>query len=87
MTEGIVNLGEYMEAEIVERKEKTSVWEVRNKKSKDKLALIKWNGNWRQYCMYPVEEPVFSSGCLFEVEKFLKGVNSEHKDRKKDEGR
>ena len=50
---------------------KTKKWHCCNKKSTEILGLVKWSGNWRQYCFYPFQSTVFSKGCLADIIDFI----------------
>lgn len=51
--------------------------------SMDRLGVIKYFGRWRQYCFFPANDMVFSSGCLREIEERLKVINAEWWDIKR----
>jgi len=58
---------------------KTIRYVIFNKKSGDCLAEIYWNGPWRQYCLYPEPQCVWSTSCLDTVVEFIKKINKAHK--------
>ena len=60
----------YIEFVEVEKKPKTSVYEIRAR-SGGRLGIIKWNGPWRRYCFLPDGETIWSSGCMQEVQDFI----------------
>jgi hypothetical protein len=64
----------YMIFELVEKKPKTTVWRIINKCSGCTIGTIKWYGQWRQYCFFPAQDCVFSSGCLSDIIDFMKGL-------------
>ncbi len=35
------------------------------------LAVIKWHGSWRQFCFFPTEGSLWSTGCLEDVLSFM----------------
>jgi len=61
----------YIEFKIAEQKPKTTVWDILNKNSGDRIGQVKWWANWRQYCFFPDEECVFSVGCLRDIMDFI----------------
>lgn len=63
----------------VEKKPKTSVYEVRTKNDGFVLGIIKWYGPWRQYCFFPSEETLWSRGCLQEIIDFIEKIMSDRK--------
>lgn len=73
----------YVEFVELSEKPKTKVYEVRNKTHGHHLGIIKWFGSWRQYCFFPANFPtlsvVFSSGCLHDIEEFIKKLMEERK--------
>jgi hypothetical protein len=36
-----------------------------------------WYGAWRQYCFFPSEEMIFSSGCMQDIIKFIQNLMEE----------
>lgn len=76
----------YVDFVLVEKKPKTNVYNVvkRRKRSPlDKpiilherppevLGQIYWYGPWRQYIFEPLEETIWSKGCMQQVQDFLK---------------
>ncbi len=63
---------------------KTSLWVVRNNKSRASLGSIKWAGAWRQYIFEPITVPcIFSSGCLEDIRHFIKQLMDERSGSKK----
>lgn len=61
----------YIEFELIEQKPKTMVFSVNNKKSEINLGTIKWFSSWRQYCFFPIEETIFSQGCMKEIQDYI----------------
>lgn len=61
------------------KKRKTNRYVIFNKKSYEILAEIYWNTGWRQYCLYPEPQCVWSTSCLDVVIKFIKEINTAHK--------
>lgn len=41
------------------------------------LGIIKWYGAWRQYVFFPVENSIFSIGCLKDLENALETIKDE----------
>jgi hypothetical protein len=75
-----VKLGNYMWAEVVEKKSKTQVWQVKAKGDDSNLGVIKWFAPWRQYCLL-IDGSVFSADCLRDFASFLEKLNQHHKAR------
>ena len=65
----------YMTFVLVERKPKTTVWDILNRKSGFPLGRIAWYGPWRQYVCSLVEDAVFNNGCLRDIAEFLDKLN------------
>jgi hypothetical protein len=63
----------------IEKKKKTSVYSCRNNNSHQELGQVKWYGPWRQYCYFPTVQAVYSSGCLADIESFMKELLSNRK--------
>lgn len=68
----------YVSFQLVEHKPKTEVYNVLTSSTKDILGQVKWWAQWRQYCFFPTEECVFSSGCLSDIIDFVKAQNDGH---------
>ena len=64
---------------LKEIKPKTAVYEMVNKSDFSPLGLIKWHSAWRQYCFFPYADCVWSSGCLFDLQIFIKELMQERK--------
>jgi hypothetical protein len=54
------------------KSDRTAVFHVKNRRSDDLLGVIGWYGPWRQYCFSPEPHTVYSSGCLADVEHFIR---------------
>ena len=48
-----------------------NAWVVRNNKTEDSLGMITWYLRWRQFCLLPYPEIVFSKGCLLDIIDFI----------------
>lgn len=72
---------------LVEQKPKTLVYAILNIKSGDKIGIVKWYANWRQYVFFPVDECIFSIGCLTDIIDFTKKVQDNHKELRKNKRR
>jgi len=72
---------EYIEFNLVQQKEKTSVYAVRNTKSQAILGFVAWHCAWRQYCFGPIiaEQTIFSAGCLGDIKDFIGQLTKERK--------
>jgi hypothetical protein len=66
---------EYIHMEEIASTGKTKKYEVVNNRQSDIiLGIIKWNGRWRQYCFFPYEGMVFSTGCMLDIVEFIEGL-------------
>lgn len=81
-------IGKYLKVKIIERKPVTNVWGVYSRRSGDCLGVIKWYAPWRGYCfvvdviaMYKdgIKDLVYSTGCMDDINNFIKKVMSERK--------
>jgi hypothetical protein len=54
---------------------KTKEWSCDNRRYGEQLGVVKWNGQWRQYCYFPTCEAVYSAGCLNDIAEFIKSVS------------
>jgi hypothetical protein len=52
-------------------KPKTTVWSCRNISGDYELGQIRWYPQWRQYCFFPVENTVYSMGCMEDINQFI----------------
>jgi penicillin-binding protein-related factor A (putative recombinase) len=67
----------YIDFELVEQKPKTSVYVIRNIHSQMIIGYIKWYAQWRQYCFFPLENAVYSVGCLKDIIDFVEQLMKE----------
>lgn len=65
---------EYLEFSLIEQKPKTKIIGVWSKKSSDRLGLIKWYGPWRQYAFFPENNTLFNTGCLNDIQIYIKAM-------------
>ena len=70
---------EYITIGLVARGHTTNMYHVINKRTHACLGVIRWYGAWRQYCFYPTENVIFSSGCMLDVCDFIKGLMHDHR--------
>ena len=70
---------QYIYFEEVRSNRKTYVFACKNRKSKEVLGVVKWFSGWRQYCFEPVPGTVFSSGCLVDIEDFVRQLMESRK--------
>jgi hypothetical protein len=49
----------------------------------DRLGSIKWDTGWRQYVFNPANETKWSEGCMENILKFIKIINSDQKQNAK----
>lgn len=57
---------------------KTRFWHVWNT-SEVHLGVVQWFNRWRQYVYAPLDETVYSSGCMREILEFVERANQEHR--------
>ena len=70
----------YLRFELVEEKEKTTIWAVVSKMHGDRLGIIKWFGRWRQYAFFPESETVYNNECLNTIASFLTELMAQRKE-------
>lgn len=56
---------------VKNKKRKTDIFTVHNKKSNFIIGIIKWYPSWRQYCFFPSEMTVYSYECLRDISNFI----------------
>lgn len=66
-------IGDYLEINLVGRSEsgKTFTWSVVNRKHKIDLGVIYWHSPWRQYVFAPIDETIYSAGCMTDIAEFM----------------
>lgn len=67
-------MSEFIEFKLIDEKPKTSVFDVINIKSGDRLGIIKWYGPWRQYCFFPHEETIFNMDCMRYIIDYIQNL-------------
>ncbi len=75
-------MSKYITFEIVEKdniKRKTLKYKVKNISCGFVLGEIAWYVGWRQYCFFPSANTVFSSGCMDDINNFIKQLMDERK--------
>jgi len=65
----------FIEFNLVQQKTKTSIYAVRNIKTRYILGYIQWHNHWCQYCFYPEKDCFFSVGCLNDIISFIQTEN------------
>lgn len=76
-----IEIGNYITA-FIDRpsNRKTPIYELCNAKNElIHLGKIKYNGAWRKYCFYPIDDTVFDSKCLKDIVDFMNKLNDERK--------
>lgn len=58
---------------------KTRIYEVINLSGDYILGFIHWYTAWRQYIFEPMDNTVYSHGCLEDIQNELKRLNYEQK--------
>lgn len=61
----------YLLFRILEKKEKTDVYEVVSKLHDNQLGIVKWYARWRQYAFFPNQDTVWNKDCLNDIRYFL----------------
>lgn len=51
---------------------KTKVWDVMSRSGGYRLAQIRWHGAWRQYVLRPEAQTIWNTGCLTDVQTFIR---------------
>ena len=69
----------YVVIEEVEKKAKTSVFNVLNKKRGDLLGVIRWYGAWRGYVLDIQEKTIWSIGCVSDVLGFMRDLMADRR--------
>lgn len=67
-------MNKYLEFRLLEQKPKTEAIEVTSKLHGDRLGIIKWFSQWRQYCFFPQEGTVYSVECLNDTQSYIGGL-------------
>lgn len=67
------------DAKPIKSVKKTKDYVVYTKEASTMLGKIKFYARWRQYCFFPVEDCVFSKGCLEDINSFIKKIMYEMK--------
>jgi len=80
---GETRMSEYIRFELIEQKPKTGVYAVLSKSQNVELGIVKWYAPWRQYCFFPSELIIFSSGCMVHIVDFIKNLHEERKRKKR----
>ena len=62
---------EYVIIEEVEKKAKTSVFNVLNRKYGYLLGIIRWYGAWRGYVLDIQKQTIWSTGCMNDTLDFM----------------
>ena len=72
----------YIVIEEVEKKPKTSVFNILNKKYGDLLGTVRWYGAWRGYVLDIQERTIWSTGCMNDVLDFVRGLMAARRKKK-----
>ena len=70
---------EYVIIVEVEKKPKTSVFNVLNRKYGYLLGTIRWYGAWRGYVLDIQEKTIWSIGCMNDVLDFMRDLMTERR--------
>ena len=69
----------YLTFNLLEKKEKTNVYEVVSFLHGDRLGIIKWYGAWRCYTFLPNYDTIWNKGCLQDIILFIDELMEERK--------
>ena len=69
----------YLQFVLIDRKPKTNVYDVINKRKDRSIGVVKWYTSWRQYCFFPETKTVFHKDCLIEITEFILKLMEERK--------
>lgn len=69
----------YLTFNLLEKKEKTNVYEVVSSMHDVDLGLIKWHAAWRCYAFFPFRDTIWNKGCLQDVILFIDELMEERK--------
>lgn len=68
-------MNKYITIVEVEKKPKTSVWDVINTRTKEICGQIRWYGGFRKYVFFPTDGFLFDASCLTLITLHLENVN------------
>jgi len=68
-----------MRAVLAEQKPKTNVYFIQTKNGDVDLGVVKWYAPWRQYTFFPVDNTIFSRGCMSDINTFIENLMNERK--------
>ena len=58
----------------------TQVWNVLMiRHGLESLGEIRWFGRWRQYAFFPLENTLYSAGCMRDIAEHIERLMSERK--------
>ncbi len=69
----------YLTFNLLEKKEKTNVYEVISVMHENRLGVIKWFGRWRQYSFFPELDTIWNKGCLQDIILFIDELMEDRK--------
>ena len=61
---------------------KTKMYGVDNKETNERIGIIKWDGEFRQYAFFPHDNTVYEKTCLKDISEFLQKLMDERKEQK-----
>lgn len=61
------------------QKGKTKIITIINKHHQDVIGEIKWHGNWRQYCFFPIGDTIWNRGCMKDIDDVITELMDERK--------
>ena len=76
-------MSNWLEFLPLERKPKTTTYQVRNISNGSFAGVIYWYGGFRKYVFQPSEDSFFDANCLQEISDFLNSLMEERKLSKK----
>lgn len=72
-------MSKYIDFRLLEEKPRTQVWGIYSKSQDIRLGVVRWWGSWRQYCFFPEDGILYSSGCLSDIIAFIGKLMDERK--------
>jgi hypothetical protein len=57
----------------------TDLYHVWNRRSRERLGVIGWHGQWRQYVFWPDQQVLFSIGCLRDLADAIDRIQVDYK--------
>jgi hypothetical protein len=68
------------------RGRKTPIVTIISRRNSENLGEVKWHGAWRQFCLYPNENTIWSVDCINDITSLIKKLVAERLINAPDEG-